>query len=362
MLLFVFGITWYLGRFSVHEARFANQLDLQLYPGQILELDLTGVELEVVAIDPEADPEAQSSASFETIATGRGEDAAEDLAASEPVWSPRATGGQIKWKAELDDLALARGTGRDRLGRLKLEIPPGVDVRVVSTLGCHFSGDFGDANLACQTEEGSATINGKARSLQFDALIGEIEVLLDGYVGWVNTSNSRGDTLLVGSIGELEARSGSGAIRAQLETPPISANLVSKEGEIVASGLAGKVRAQSETGMVRLALYTLESDDSVVITTESGNIELFLAPEVEAELSAISELGTVKAAGIKKSMLGEEFKIEPRSPSAAEVTIRSRSGAVNLLAQDTIDPLVEPSLAAEGTPASKLDSRPGGSH
>jgi hypothetical protein len=201
MLMFVFGTIWYLDQFSVRESQSENRIDLELSRGQSLALDLTGVELEVVALEPKEGAEMEPKVVFEVISTARGDSNAEVLAASTPALTPTSKGVRIEWHADLDELALARGTGQSRLGRLRVEIPPGVHVRADSALGCRFSGDFGSASLACQTMDGTAVMQGKARSLEFDTSIGEITVLLSGYVGWIDTRSVSGETLLGGPVG-----------------------------------------------------------------------------------------------------------------------------------------------------------------
>lgn len=349
MLIFVFGTIWYLGQFSVQEAKSDNQLDLELSPGQSLALDLTGVELEVVALESKEGAEMESKVIYEVTSTGRGESNAQALAASMPAWAPASNGVRIEWHADLDDLALARGTGQSRIGKLRVEIPPGVHVQANSALGCRFSGDFGSAGLSCQSTDGSAVMQGKARSLEFNTVIGEIAVLLSGYVGWIDTRSVSGETLLVGPVGELKAQSSSGAIRVKLETAPISVSLITQSGEIAASGLAGRVKAETDTGLMRLALGELESDDSLQVNTNSGDIELFPNPDNDIELSALSSVGMVWAPQAEAE-IGKEFKIAPVTRPAARVVIRSESGRIRLLSQNTIDPLVVPSPAAAETP------------
>jgi hypothetical protein len=125
--------------------------------------------------------------------------------------------------------------------------------------------------------------------------------------------------------------------------------LVTKSGEIVASGLAGRVKAASDTGVVRLALGELESDDLIQVNTNSGNIELFSALENDMELSALSSVGMVWATQVEAE-IGKEFKLEPAVRPASRVVIRSESGRIRLLSQNTIDALVMPSPAATETP------------
>lgn len=344
MLMFIAGIIWYLASFSLRESSNANQWEIRIDQGKTLELFLSGVEFEVVAAEVGQDKQLDkvpTKVTFEVSATGRGENSATIYAASEPVRTPANDGARIEWKADLDDLALARGIGQSRMGWLRVEVPPGINVRAVSSLGCHFSGDFGNADLGCETEDGSVAIEGQARSLNFSSVTGDITILLSGYAGWVSTRNSRGKTVLMGPVGKLEAKNGVGGIQAKLETAPISANLVTQSGDIVASGLSGQVRAESGGGTIRLAIGAMKPNDSVRITTESGNIEAFLLSESAVKLDAVSDRGITLTPEYKTN-IGKGIKIEPSILPAATVLIRSKYGTIRLLDKDTIDPLAEP--------------------
>lgn len=364
MLMFIAGIIWYLASFSLHESSNANQWEIRLDQGKSLELFLSGVELEVVAAEVGQDKrldKVPTKISFEVTATGRGENNTLVYLDSEPVRVPASNGARIEWKADLDDLALARGIGQSRAGQLRVEVPPGINVQAVSSLGCHFSGDFGNADLGCETEDGLVAIEGRARSLKFRSVTGDVNIFLSDYAGWVTAGNSRGETVLVGPVGELKAQSGSGAIRAKLETAPISANLVTQSGDIIASGIGGQVRAESDGGTIRLAIGAIKPNDSVRITTESGNIEAFLLPGSAVELDAVSDRGITLTPEYKTD-IGKGMKIEPRLLPTATVSIRSKYGTIRLLDKNTIDPLAESKPdSADSKDLPKVPSSRGGS-
>jgi DUF4097 and DUF4098 domain-containing protein YvlB len=126
-------------------------------------------------------------------------------------------------------------------------------------------------------------------------------------------------------------------------------NIIGKEGNIVISDLYGKVFAELErgdvtvknfsgsltvsamVGSVESELYDLRSEDEVKITTNEGDITIFLQPEVTAHIDAQAPNGSILSEfDLKESLPAREVSVEIGGEGGAFLSLSTLKGDIHL--------------------------------
>ena len=104
-----------------------------------------------------------------------------------------------------------------------------------------------------------------------------------------------------------------------------------EEGEVRVENFSGSMTVSVIRGSVILELYDLRSEDEIRITTATGNITVYLQPEVEAQVDARAPSGSIASEfDLGVTLPAKEITSQIKGEEGAYVSLNASDGNIHI--------------------------------